>query len=133
VKGVCLYAVTSVEATANTDKGLQGYEPDWHVGQILVSDDQGPEWVFGPSDNVATVTVSAAFVGRGLENSEGTITYTQPVARLLALVQLGAQQEVAVRDAVLLFAEEIREQVIDEPVQAIRLSRLDGLLRPYLR
>lgn len=124
---VFLYACTTVEVSVNGGVPLGDFTPGWAIGDILVEAvDHGPEWIFGPEDSVASVAVTAVKVGGRIALDDGTPEYTRGVARLLALIQLGARQEEILEGRLQTFAEDVREQILDadDPVKSFRLTEL---------
>lgn len=132
---VWLYIVTTVELTWKIPQLEQprGWEPGWKIGDILVeTEEHSPEWHFGRDDPTYLLEVVAVRVGGKMEFDGTTPQTGRHLARLLALVSIGANQKIAMNDAVKLFAEEVSEQVVGQDA-AVANFRLNELEKQYTR
>lgn len=138
-----LYCVITVEAqpVAEQIRVPAGYEPGWKIGDVLVeSADHGPVYVQAFADAVLNVRVGAVKIGGKITdtNADGSPHLDRDTARLLGLIQMGANGVRTLNDQLVLFAEEIREQIV-EPLtstdnhQSLANFRLSELLKGYTR
>lgn len=134
-----LYVVVTVEAqpVAEQIRVPAGYEPGWKIGDVLIeSADHGPLHVQSFADSVLNVRVGAVKIGGKMAdtNADGSPHLDRDTARLLALIQIGAKQQVVLNDQLALFAEDIREQIVEQdPGREVAAFRLGELLKSYTR